>query len=335
MKVLMTGGAGFIGSNTAAAVLEAGHDVIVLDNYCNSDPGVIERIEQVGGRPIVGICCDVTDREAVRQVFREHKIDAVVHFAGLKAVGESVQQPVRYYRNNLDGILTMLEVMAEFGVKRFVFSSSATVYGGDNQVPFTEEMPLGECTNPYGWTKRMGEQILRDAAAADPELSVVLLRYFNPVGGHESGLLGEHPNGVPNNLMPYIVQVAQGKREKLSVFGDDYDTPDGTGVRDYIHVTDLAKGHVAALEYTLDHTGVEVVNLGTGHGVSVLELVQAFEKATGCTVPYEIAPRRAGDIAQCYAKVDKAEKVLNWRADKTVEEMCRDSWNGRNTRSEQ
>lgn len=329
MKILLTGGAGFIGSNTAAALIESGYEVVLADNYSNSSPDVPKRIEKLTGKRVPAEASDVTDIQAMRRLFDAHRFDAVVHFAALKAVGESVAKPLEYYRNNLDGLLTVLEVMREFGVKRFIYSSSATVYGEQNPVPFSEDMPTGVCTNPYGRTKLMSEQILRDVAAADAELSVVLLRYFNPVGGHCSGLLGERPNGTPNNLMPYIVQVAAGRRDKLYIFGDDYPTPDGTGVRDYIHVTDLARGHVAALEYSLKRSGVETINLGTGRGTSVLEMVRAFEEANGVTVPYEIAPRRPGDIADCWASVDKAARLLNWRAEKSLADMCRDSWNGR------
>lgn len=329
MRILLTGGTGFIGSNTAAALLEAGYEVVLADNFVNSSPDTADRLTEITGKPAVCVDCDVTRPEEVRALFAANGFDAVMHFAALKAVGESVSKPLAYYRNNLDGLLTLLEVMGEYRVRRFIYSSSATVYGERNPVPFSEDMPVGTCTNPYGWTKWMSEQILRDAAAADPELSVMLLRYFNPVGGHESGLLGERPNGVPNNLMPYIVQTAEGRRDKLCIYGDDYPTPDGTGVRDYIHVTDLARGHVAALEYSLTHAGVETVNLGTGQGTSVLEMVRAFEETNQVAVPYEIAGRRPGDIAACWASVDKAERLLGWRAEKSLADMCRDSWNSR------
>lgn len=329
MRILLTGGTGYIGSNTAVEVLNAGYQAVIADNFVNSSPTAAEYISKITGRPVILFEVDITDREAMRRLFRAYKIDAVMHFAALKAVGESVEKPLPYYRNNLDGLLTLLEVMKEFGVKTIIFSSSATVYGSENPVPFSEETPAGGCTNPYGWTKWMSEQIFRDAANADSELSVMLLRYFNPVGGHESGLLGEHPNGVPNNLMPYIVQVAEGKRDKLHVFGSDYPTPDGTGVRDYVHVTDLARGHVAALQYALAHKGVETVNLGTGQGTSVLELVRAFEEANGVPVPYVLDPRRPGDIAECWAAVDKAKRLLGWQAEKGIADMCRDSWNSR------
>ena len=325
--VLLTGGAGFIGSHTAVQMIEAGYEVVIADDLSNSERSVVERIGEITGTIPIFYECDVAHKASLEQIFREHKIDGVVHFAGFKAVGESVEKPLAYYRNNLDTTLTLLETMGEHGVHDFVFSSSATVYGMSEDVPFTEEQPTGGCTNPYGWTKYMIEQILRDAAAADPALSVVLLRYFNPIGAHESGLIGEKPNGIPNNLMPYITQVAQGIREQLSVFGNDYPTHDGTGVRDYIHVVDLADGHVAALRYAAEHKGCEVFNLGTGNGYSVLDLVEAFREVNHVDVPYEIAPRRAGDIATCYADTQKAESVLGWKASRGVEEMCRDAWN--------
>ena len=325
--VLLTGGAGFIGSHTAVQMIEAGYEVVIADDLSNSERSVVERIGEITGTIPIFYECDVAHKASLEQIFREHKIDGVVHFAGFKAVGESVEKPLAYYRNNLDTTLTLLETMGEHEVHDFVFSSSATVYGMSEDVPFTEEQPTGGCTNPYGWTKYMIEQILRDAAAADPALSVVLLRYFNPIGAHESGLIGEKPNGIPNNLMPYITQVAQGIREQLSVFGNDYPTHDGTGVRDYIHVVDLADGHVAALRYAAEHKGCEVFNLGTGNGYSVLDLVEAFREVNHVDVPYEIAPRRAGDIATCYADTQKAESVLGWKASRGVEEMCRDAWN--------
>ena len=326
MAILCTGGAGFIGSHTAVELLEAGYEVVIADDLSNSDVSVIDRIETITGKRPAFYRIDVADRAALEEIFTAHSIDAVIHFAGFKAVGESVQKPVAYYRNNIDTALTVLETMKDHGCKRFIFSSSATVYGLSDQVPFTEQTEQRGCTNPYGWTKYMIEQILRDAAAADDTLSVVLLRYFNPIGAHPSGLLGEKPNGIPNNLMPYITQVASGIRDHLSVFGNDYPTPDGTGVRDYIHVQDLAKGHVAAYRYALDHSGCEVFNLGTGEGYSVLDLVHTFERVNDLTIPYEIAPRRAGDIATCYAATDKAASVLGWKAEKTLEDMCRDSW---------
>ena len=301
MKILLTGGAGYIGSHTAIELLAKGHGVVIADNFCNAKPVVLDRIAKIAGVRPAFYELDVADKAALSALFAAEKPEAVIHFAGFKAVGESVRKPIEYYRNNLDTTLTLLEVMRENGVKKIVFSSSATVYGVPETVPLREDMPTKGCTNPYGWTKYMIEQILRDAAHADSELTCVLLRYFNPVGAHKSGLIGEDPQGVPNNLMPYISQVAVGKLKQLSVFGNDYDTPDGTGVRDYIHVVDLAKGHVAAIEYAASHTGAEVINLGTGVGYSVLDMVKAFEKTTGRKVPYVIAPRRAGDIAECYA----------------------------------
>ncbi len=327
MAILLTGGAGFIGSHTAVALLQNGQDVVIADDLSNSSEDVIRRIGIITGKTPKFYRADVAERAAVEQIFAENSIDAVIHFAGFKAVGESVRKPVAYYRNNLDTTLTVLEVMAAHGCKRFIFSSSATVYGENNPAPYLETMPTGCCSNPYGWTKFMVEQILLDAAVADPEMSVVLLRYFNPIGAHESGLIGEKPNGIPNNLMPYITQVAAGVREKLSVFGNDYPTPDGTGVRDYIHVVDLAKGHLAAYLYSLKHTGAEAVNLGTGQGYSVLDVVHAFERANGVKVPYVIAPRRAGDLASYYADAEKAKRLLGWKAEKSLDDMCRDSWN--------
>ena len=326
MSILLTGGAGFIGSHTAVELIKTGYDVVIADDLSNSEASVIDRIEEITGRRPVFFQADVSDKAALEKIFRDQDIETAIHFAGFKAVGESVEKPLEYYRNNLGTTLTLLEVMKEYGCRRIIFSSSATVYSLSEEVPFTEECrPLG-CINPYGWTKYMTEQILRDAAAADPEMSVVLLRYFNPIGAHESGLIGEKPSGVPNNLMPYITQVAQGIRDKLNVFGDDYPTPDGTGVRDYIHVVDLAKGHIAALEYSRANTGCEVFNLGTGQGCSVLELVRAFEKVNGISIPYEIVGRRAGDAAVSYADTSKAETVLGWKAEKGIEDMCRDSW---------
>ena len=324
--ILLPGGAGFIGSHVAAELLDRGYGVVIVDDLSNARPDVIDRLETITGCRPVFYRADMADRAAVETVFAENAIDAVIHLAGFKAVGESVQNPVAYYRNNLDTTLTLLEAMAAHGVKKLIFSSSATVYGTENPVPYTEDMPRGSCTNPYGWTKAMIEQILSDACVADPELAVVCLRYFNPVGAHGSGLIGEMPNGIPNNLMPYITQTAAGIRRELSVFGDDYPTPDGTGVRDYIHVVDLAKGHVAAVDYVNQHAGWEAINLGTGCGTSVLELVHAFEKVNGVPVPHRIAPRRSGDLAFCYANVEKAARLLNWRAEKSVEDMCRDSW---------
>ncbi|MBQ5749464.1 MAG: UDP-glucose 4-epimerase GalE [Oscillospiraceae bacterium] len=326
MAVLLTGGAGYIGSHTAVALIEAGYEVIIADNYYNSSPKVIDRIADICGKKPVCIEADMCEREAVENIFRNYDIDGVVHFAGLKAVGESVQKPLFYYRTNIDSALTVLEVMAQYGCKRFVFSSSATVYG-DQPAPLTESAQTGNCSNPYGWTKFMIEQILMSAAKADESLSVVLLRYFNPVGAHESGRIGENPNGIPNNLMPYITQVACGKREHLTVFGDDYDTPDGTGVRDYIHVCDLADGHLKALEYAQKHTGCEVFNLGTGCGSSVLQIVKTFARVNDLDLPYVIGPRRAGDLATVYADPEKAQRVLGWKAVRNLDDMCRDSWN--------
>ena len=326
ISILLTGGTGFIGSHTAVELLNTGHDIIIVDNLSNSEASVVDRIGTITGKRPIFYGVDVADKAAMENIFSDHQIDAVIHFAGYKAVGESVQIPVAYYRNNLDTTLTLLEVMQERHCKRFIFSSSATVYGTSDKVPFTENAWELGCTNPYGWTKYMIEQILKDAAVADPELSVVLLRYFNPIGAHESGLIGEKPNGIPNNLMPYITQVAAGIRNHLSVFGDDYPTHDGTGVRDYIHVVDLAKGHVAAYDYSKKNTGCEIFNLGTGVGYSVLDIVNAFEEANGVKIPYEITSRRAGDIATCYASTEKARDVLGWRAEKTLLDMCRDSW---------
>ncbi len=334
MSILLTGGCGFIGSHTAVEVIEAGQDVVIADDLSNSEESVVERIGQITGKRPVFYHIDVADEAALSRVFEENEIEAVIHFAGFKAVGESVEKPLEYYDNNLNTTLTLLKVMRRFRVRRFIFSSSATVYSLVEDVPFTEESgPLG-CTNPYGWTKYMIEQILKDVCVADPEMSVVLLRYFNPIGAHESGLIGEKPNGIPNNLMPYVTQVAQGIRPQLNVFGNDYPTPDGTGVRDYIHVVDLAKGHVAALDYSREHEGCEVFNLGTGHGYSVLDLVNTFEEVNGVKIPYEIAPRRAGDIATCYADTKKAEEVLGWKAGKDIKDMCRDAWRWQKSQAE-
>ncbi len=325
-SVLLTGGMGYIGSHTAVELLREGYDVILVDDLSNSSADVLDRIESITGVRPKFYQADAADHEAMTPVFRDNNIGAVIHFAGYKAVGESVQKPLLYYRNNIDSALTVLELMEKYNVQRFIFSSSATVYGEHNTPPLTEDLPTGGITNPYGWTKYMIEEILKDAAKANQELSVVLLRYFNPIGADESGLIGEKPNGIPNNLMPYIAQVAAGIRDHLNVFGNDYPTVDGTGVRDYIHVTDLARGHVAALRYSRTHTGAEAINLGTGNGVSVLQLIHAFEEANGIRIPYEIAPRRAGDVAEMYACPDKAEKLLNWHAEKTIEDCCRDSW---------
>ena len=326
MKVLVTGGAGYIGSHTCVELIEAGHTPIVIDNLCNSSAESLNRVKTITGKEVTFYQGDVRDAALLNRIFSEHTIDCVIHFAGLKAVGESVAMPLNYYENNLCSTMTLCRVMGECGVKRIVFSSSATVYSGDNEMPLRETSKTGNCTNPYGWTKYMGEQILRDIAKADPEWSVVLLRYFNPVGAHKSGLIGEHPNGIPNNLMPFISQTAIGKRHHLNVFGNDYDTHDGTGVRDYIHVVDLAKGHVVAIDYLMAHTGEGVFNLGTGHGYSVLDMVHAFEEANGVKVPYEIAPRRPGDLPTCYADPAKSREVLGWEAAHDQNDMCRDAW---------
>ena len=325
-KVLITGGAGYIGSHTAVELLKEGYEVVVYDNLCNSSKESIERVEELTGKKIAFYEGDVLDEESLEKMLRAEKPDAVIHCAALKAVGESVQKPLEYYHNNITGTLTLLRVMDRVGVKNIVFSSSATVYGDVEVMPITEECPKGQCTNPYGWTKSMMEQIMTDFQKANPEWNVILLRYFNPVGAHESGRIGEDPKGIPNNLMPYIAQVAVGKREKLGVFGNDYDTPDGTGVRDYIHVVDLANGHVKAVNYILTNPGLDVINLGTGKGYSVLDMVKAFSKACGRDLPYEIKPRRAGDVAICYADPSKAERVLGWKAERGLDEMCQDSW---------
>ncbi len=328
--VLLAGGAGYIGSHTALELLNAGYEVVVADNYANSSPEAIRRVEKLTGKPVKLYEADIRDNAALRRIFAENRIDAVIHFAGLKAVGESVAKPLMYYRNNIDTTLSLLEEMAAAGVKNIIFSSSATVYGEANPVPYTETMPRGTCSNPYGWTKSMMEQIFEDAQKADPALSVILLRYFNPIGAHESGMIGEDPQGIPNNLMPYVTQVAVGRRECLTIFGKDYPTPDGTCLRDYIHVVDLALGHLAALEYVKDHSGAEAVNLGTGKGTSVLEIVHAFEKASGRKVAYRIAPRRPGDIAVCYADATRARELLHWTAKRDLTAMCRDAWNWQN-----
>lgn len=325
MTILVTGGMGYIGSHTTIQLIEAGYDVIILDNLCNSKIEVLDAIEQLSGKRPAFYQADLLDRTATEEVFKNNKIDGVIHFAGLKAVGESVQIPLAYYHNNVTGTIMLCELMSKYGCKNIVFSSSATVYGMNNVAPFVETMPLST-TNPYGSTKLMVEDILRDLYISDNEWSISLLRYFNPIGAHESGIIGEDPNGIPNNLMPYIAQVAVGKLEKLSVFGDDYDTVDGTGVRDYIHVVDLAAGHIAAINYVLNHKGVEAVNLGTGNGYSVLQVLHAFEDACGHPVAHQISPRRAGDIGSCYANADKARALLGWEAKKTIEEMCEDTW---------
>ncbi len=325
--ILLAGGAGYIGSHTAVELLNAGYEVIAADNFSNSSPESIRRVEQITGKSAVLYEADIRDRQAMTEIFRKHKIDAVIHFAGMKAVGESVQKPVQYYRNNLDTTLTLLEVMHDAGCGRIIFSSSATVYGAENPVPYTETMPRGVCSNPYGWTKAMTEQILEDAAKADPSLAVILLRYFNPIGAHPSGMIGEDPQGIPNNLMPYITQVAVGKREQLTIFGNDYPTPDGTCLRDYIHVVDLARGHVCAADHILGMQGVEVFNLGTGRPYSVTEIVDAFERVNGVKVPHVYGARRAGDLPEFYANAEKAREILHWETALTLEDMCRDSWN--------
>ncbi len=327
MSVLVTGGAGFIGSHTCVELLNHGYDVIVADNLCNAKPDVMERIGKICGKQPVFYQIDVCDHEALCTIFKKHQIDAVIHFAGLKAVGESCRIPLRYYRNNLDSALSLIECMQEFGCKQIVFSSSATVYGPNNPSPYTEDLPVNLATNPYGWTKVFIEQILRDVAAADPSFCAINLRYFNPIGAHESGLLGDDPDGIPNNLMPYIVRVAAGQLEKLTIFGDDYSTPDGSCVRDYLHVVDLAKGHLKALEYAQTHCGAEAFNLGTGNGLSVFELVEAFEEANNLKVNRVVGGRREGDLPAIWADTKKAEEHLGWKAEKTVQEMCADSWN--------
>ncbi len=326
MSILVTGGAGYIGSHTVVELIKLGKEVVIVDNLSNSSILVLDRIEEITGKRPTFYELDVADKAALRSVFEKESIEAAIHFAGYKAVGESVEKPVMYYENNIMSTLALVEVMAEFGVKKIVFSSSATVYGLNNPSPLVENMPTS-ATNPYGYTKVMLEQILRDLEVSDKEWSVALLRYFNPIGAHESGLIGEDPAGIPNNLMPFIAQVAVGKRAELSVFGYDYDTVDGTGVRDYIHVVDLALGHIKALEKISDTTGVYTYNLGSGQGTSVLELVQAFEKVNGVPVPYKIVDRRPGDVATCYANADKALAELNWKTEKTIEDMCRDTWN--------
>lgn len=325
MNILVTGGAGYIGSHTCVALLEAGHEVIVADNLCNSNAGNLAKIRQITQKAMIFYAADLTDHAAVNKIFANHKIDGLIHFAGLKAVAESVEKPLAYYYNNIVSTLLLAAACQEFGVRKFTFSSSATVYG-ENENPFMETMPLRPTTNPYGESKVMSEKILTDIAKANRAFSVSLLRYFNPVGAHESGLIGEVPNGIPNNLMPYITQVAKGKLDKLRIFGNDYPTVDGTGVRDYIHVMDLAEGHVAALHHLTGTEGVHIFNLGTGKGTSVLGLVKAFEEANGVPVKYEIVDRRPGDIAEAYADVAKAEKELNWTAKRGIDDMCRDAW---------
>lgn len=325
--ILVTGGCGYIGSHTVVELANAGEkEIVIVDNLCNAKEDVLDKIKEIVSVKLYFYKVDIGDEEGMRKVFSAHPIDTVIHFAGLKAVGESCKKPLQYYRNNISGTLTMLKVMEEFGCKKIIFSSSATVYGPKNPIPYLEEMDTS-ATNPYGWTKVMQEQILRDIAVADPEFRVALLRYFNPIGAHESGLIGENPNGIPNNLLPYICKVAVGKLEKLHVFGDDYDTPDGTGVRDYIHVVDLAIGHVKALDYIRHHEGVLTVNLGTGVGYSVFDVLHAYEKACGKKIPYVVDPRRPGDLPAYYANAEKAKELLGWTAERSIEDMCRDSWN--------
>ena len=326
MAILVTGGAGYIGSHTVIELINCGKEVVIVDNFSNSKPEAVKRIAQICGKEPKCYCVDILDREALDKVFTENHIDSVIHFAGLKAVGESVGKPLEYYHNNITGTLVLCDVMRAHNCKEIVFSSSATVYGMNNPVPFVEGMPTS-ATNPYGYTKVMIEQILSDLAVSDSDWSVVLLRYFNPIGAHESGLIGEDPNGIPNNLLPYVAQVAVGRRPYLNVYGNDYDTHDGTGVRDYIHVVDLALGHLKALDYADAHKGVEAINLGTGNGSSVLDVVHAFEAACGNKIPYEIVGRRPGDIATCYANAQKAKELLGWEATRDLAQMCRDAWN--------
>jgi UDP-glucose 4-epimerase len=325
MKILVTGGAGYIGSHTVILLIEAGYEIVIFDNFCNASKEAIKRVEKIVSKEVTTLEGDVRSRDDLHKVFNEHKIDAVIHFAGLKAVGESVEKPLKYYDNNVNGTAVLCEVMAEHNCKSIVFSSSATVYGDPHTTPIDESFPLS-ATNPYGRSKLFVEEILRDLYISDNSWKIVLLRYFNPVGAHESGTIGEDPNGIPNNLMPFIAQTAVGKREYLSIFGDDYNTHDGTGVRDYIHVMDLADGHVKAIDKIKDFTEVMTINLGTGKGYSVLDMLKAFEEASGRTVPYKIAPRRAGDIAKCFANPSYAKEILGWEAKKGIEEMCEDSW---------
>lgn len=326
MSILVTGGAGYIGSHTCVELLNAGYDVVVIDNLCNSSEKSLERVEKLTGKRPVFYKGDILDADVLNTIFAENSIESVIHFAGLKAVGESVAKPWEYYTNNISGTLNLVDAMRKNRCKNIIFSSSATVYGDPTEIPITEECPKGTCTNPYGWTKSMLEQILADIQKADQEWNVILLRYFNPIGAHPSGIMGENPNGIPNNLMPYITQVAVGKLQKLGVFGDDYDTPDGTGVRDYIHVVDLAIGHVAAIQKIKEAVGLGIYNLGTGQGYSVLDIVKNFEAANGVEIPYSIKPRRPGDIAKCYCDPTKAEKELGWKAQYGIREMCADSW---------
>ena len=325
MAILVTGGAGYIGSHTVVELQNAGYDVVVMDNLSNSSEKSLKRVEQITGKPVKFYKADILDREATEEIFAKESIDSVIHFAGLKAVGESVRKPWEYYHNNIAGTLVLLDVMRSHNVKNIIFSSSSTVYGTPEKVPVTEETPKGECTNPYGWTKSMLEQILSDVQKSDHAWNVILLRYFNPIGAHKSGLIGENPNGIPNNLMPYITQVAVGKLKELGVFGNDYPTPDGTCIRDYIHVCDLAAGHVKALDKLKENAGLSIYNLGTGNGYSVLEVIENFEKATGKKIPYSIKPRREGDIPENFANADKAYRELGWKAQYGILEMCQDS----------
>lgn len=331
MAVLVTGGAGYIGSHTCVELLNNGYEVVVMDNLYNSNEKALERVEQITGKKVKFYNADMLDQEAMNEIFEQETIDSVIHFAGYKAVGESVRKPLEYYHNNITGTLLLCDVMRKHGVKNIIFSSSATVYGDPAFVPITEECPKGQITNPYGQTKGMLEQILTDLHVSDPEWNIVLLRYFNPIGAHKAGIIGEDPKGIPNNLVPYIAQVAVGKLEKLGVFGDDYDTPDGTGVRDYIHVVDLARGHVKAMKKFEDKPEVRIYNLGTGNGYSVLQVLHAFEKACGKTLPYEIKERRPGDVAACYADPAKAKEELGWEAEYGIDEMCEDSWRWQST----
>lgn len=326
MAILVTGGAGYIGSHTCVELLQAGYEVVVLDNLCNSSEKSLERVKAITGKDVTFYKGDILDRARLNEIFEKESIESCIHFAGLKAVGESVAKPWEYYENNIAGTLTLVDVMRQHNVKNIIFSSSATVYGNPVQIPITEECPKGQCTNPYGWTKSMLEQILSDMQKADPTWNVIILRYFNPIGAHPSGTMGENPNGIPNNLMPYITQVAVGKLKELGVFGDDYDTPDGTGVRDYIHVVDLAIGHVKALKKIEDNAGLCIYNLGTGVGYSVLDIVKNFQEANGVEIPYVIKERRAGDIATCYSDAAKAKEELGWTAQYGIKEMCADSW---------
>lgn len=326
MRILVTGGAGYIGSHTAVELLNNGHEVVVADNLCNSSEQALNRVKEITGKDLTFYNVDMRDKDALQALFDREDIDAVIHFAGLKAVGESVSKPVEYYQNNIGGTLNLVEAMRDHGVKNIIFSSSATVYGDPAQIPIAENCPKGTCTNPYGWSKWMLEQVLSDLHTADPEWNVVLLRYFNPIGAHESGRIGEDPKGIPNNLLPYVAQVAVGRLKEVGVFGDDYPTPDGTGVRDYIHVVDLARGHVDALKKIRENAGVFICNLGTGKGSSVLDVIHAFEKACGKPIPYRIKPRRAGDIAECYADSSLAEKELGWKAQYDLDDMCASSW---------